>query len=372
MTTTIAIMHPGDGSWGSDKVLLQTAEVLAEGRDVELHLWVQEPAIDPAFAAAFPGTMTRVRTLVARRRELKSWRVWRLVFWPVFVLLDLWRMRNVDEVFINTCVPLSALLAAGIGRKRGWVHVHEIPHGRFEQQLFSRVVIASGLSPIYISEATRRAFQSAVGRRPSPALDGPIVHNGLPVPDAAPPIQPDAGEPLRILCVGRFAPWKGQAVLLQALAELDRRAVAYAVRIVGYDENADPAFIKTLRDQAVALAGSVEFLPYQDSVESLYAWTHVVVVPSLQPEPFGLAAIEAGMRSRAVIGSAHGGLVEIIDDGRTGRLVAPNDPTALADALETYASHPDEMVKAGEQARETYPERFGADAFARRMGEALQ
>src|SRR5436190_21382195 len=50
----------------------------------------------------------------------------------------------------------------------------------------------------------------------------------------------------------------------------------------------------------------------------LYDWSDVVVVPTITPEPFGRVAVEAMSRGRQVIGTATGGLNEIIDDGRTG------------------------------------------------------
>jgi glycosyltransferase involved in cell wall biosynthesis len=59
-----------------------------------------------------------------------------------------------------------------------------------------------------------------------------------------------------------------------------------------------------------------------------------LVAPSIWPEPFGLVVAEALAAGRPVVGSAIGGIPEIVRDGREGLLVAPADPAALATALE--------------------------------------
>ena len=62
-----------------------------------------------------------------------------------------------------------------------------------------------------------------------------------------------------------------------------------------------------------------------------------LVAPSIWPEPFGLVVAEALAAGRPVVGSAIGGIPEIVRDGREGLLVAPGDPAALAAALDRIA-----------------------------------
>ena len=66
----------------------------------------------------------------------------------------------------------------------------------------------------------------------------------------------------------------------------------------------------------------------------------VVAVPSRYEEPFGLVAVEAGLAGRPVVASAVGGLPEVVHDERTGLLVPPEDPAALAAALVRGARRP--------------------------------
>ncbi len=60
----------------------------------------------------------------------------------------------------------------------------------------------------------------------------------------------------------------------------------------------------------------------------------LVVCPSLVPEPFGRAVIEAQAMRRAVIAADHGGAVETVREGETGWLVRPGDAASLAAGIE--------------------------------------
>jgi glycosyltransferase involved in cell wall biosynthesis len=72
---------------------------------------------------------------------------------------------------------------------------------------------------------------------------------------------------------------------------------------------------------------------FVEDVSQVYGAADVIAVPSKQPDPLPNAALEAAASGCCVVASAHGGLPEILRDGETGLLVAPNDPAALAAAI---------------------------------------
>ena len=78
-------------------------------------------------------------------------------------------------------------------------------------------------------------------------------------------------------------------------------------------------------------------------------------------ESFGLVAIEAFACGTPVIASAHGGLREIIDHGKTGIFVEPGNPFELVNAIDFAENHPDEMKVMGRAARKTYLARYTSD-----------
>jgi glycosyltransferase involved in cell wall biosynthesis len=75
----------------------------------------------------------------------------------------------------------------------------------------------------------------------------------------------------------------------------------------------------------------------------------MVLVPSSY-ESFCLAAVEAAFRGRPVVASRVMALKEVIEEGKTGLLVDPQDPRQLADAIETLLLNPDRMEQMGKEA----------------------
>lgn len=168
--------------------------------------------------------------------------------------------------------------------------------------------------------------------RPQPQ-DAARAHLGLPT------------APRLLLGLGRMEPLKGLDALIEALALLRRSQAAGAadlrVLLVGGEPeerpaqwNAEQRRLANLRDSlglddAVIFAGAQP----QTLLPSYYAAADVFVMPS-HYESFGLAALEALACGTPVVASNAGGLAFIIEDGRSGLLVPPNDPPALAAQLE--------------------------------------
>jgi glycosyltransferase involved in cell wall biosynthesis len=106
---------------------------------------------------------------------------------------------------------------------------------------------------------------------------------------------------------------------------------------------------------------------FRDDVETVYGAADVVVVPSTRPDPLPNAALEAAAAGCCVVAANHGGLPEIISDGRTGRLVPPGDHVALARVLAELRDDPEQRDRLGAAAREDVRARFAPE----RLTEAI-
>jgi len=115
----------------------------------------------------------------------------------------------------------------------------------------------------------------------------------------------------------------------------------------------------------VTLLGRVS----QEQLDREFAGVWVHAVPSRWAEPFGLVAPEAMMRGTAVVASACGGLSEIVEHGRTGLLVPPENPDALATALLRLLSDRALTEELGRAGRERALREFSADGFVDRFVE---
>ncbi|HWA31089.1 MAG TPA: glycosyltransferase, partial [Rhizomicrobium sp.] len=145
------------------------------------------------------------------------------------------------------------------------------------------------------------------------------------------------------LLPGRLTRWKGQGVLIDALAEMKARGDLSTIRaIFAGDAQGRDDYEKELRDRIVSLGlqdnafivGHVEDMPVA------YAASDVVVSASIEPEAFGRVAAEASSMAKPVIASDHGGARETVLTNVSGILVSPGDVGAMAQALEKIIATP--------------------------------
>jgi glycosyltransferase involved in cell wall biosynthesis len=148
----------------------------------------------------------------------------------------------------------------------------------------------------------------------------------MPVAPVVPVPLPPPPPPLRLAGVGRLVPEKGWDVLLAAAAILRDAGVEVEVDLVG--DGPERARLQALAGRGVRFHGGLA----PAAAQRVVAGAHAVVVPSRR-EGLGLVALEALALGRPVVASRVGGLVEAVDDGDDGALVAADDPPALAAAV---------------------------------------
>jgi len=153
----------------------------------------------------------------------------------------------------------------------------------------------------------------------------------------------DAATPL-LLAAAALVRRKGLDVLIQALAELRGRGPEPALWIAG--QGPERARLERLA-RAQGLSSRVRFLGHRRDVPDLLLACDVLALPSRR-EGLGVAALEAMALARPVVASRAGGLREAVDHERTGLLVPPGDPPALAAALARLLEEPQLRNRLGE------------------------
>jgi spore coat protein SA len=160
-----------------------------------------------------------------------------------------------------------------------------------------------------------------------------------------------------LLYVGRLAPIKGVHVLIEAFRDVHRRVPNARLLIAGssfFGGAARTAYENALMKLAGPLETSISFtgfLPHEQ-LKYLYAAVDVIVLPSVWDDPCPLVALEAMASGTCLVSSAVGGVPEVVDDRRSGVLVAPNEPAALAQALCDVLADPERKRRIEETARD--------------------
>lgn len=229
-------------------------------------------------------------------------------------------------------------------------------------------VLDSAFAVVAVSRATRDALV-ALGIAESKIA---VAYPGV---DAPQPSDPAASTRARyglgdgpvLLTVGRLTERKGQDSVLRVIPRLtrDHPGMRYVIAGRGPDE------VRLRRLAAeMGVEDRVLFLPAVSDREraALYGAADLFVMPNRtlrngDTEGFGIVFLEASQAGCPVIGGRSGGAVEAVADGVTGRLVDPDSPEALAEAVQALLSDPERRRAMGCAGRE-HAARFTWDATA--------
>ncbi len=258
-------------------------------------------------------------------------------------LADLIRAEKVDIVHARSRAPAWSAWAAA---KRTDTHYVTTFHGTYgASNHFKRVynsVMTRGERVIAISQFIAGHVRQLYG---VPANKIRVIHRGVDLDRFDPSkvsaqrvvnlatdwMLPD-GMPV-IMLPGRLTRWKGQPVVIDALARLGRRDIRCL--LVGGDQGREE-----YRAELEAMIANrdlnevVRMVDHCDDMPAAYMLTDVVISASTDPEAFGRVIAEAQALGRPVIATDHGGAKETVIPGETGWLVPPGDADALAQAIE--------------------------------------
>ena len=199
-----------------------------------------------------------------------------------------------------------------------------------------------------------------------------VIRNGIDtseyLPDAGTDVLSKYGiDPARpyVIFVGRITRQKGVPVLLRAASALDPSAqLVLCAGAADTPELADEVagLVSALQAARSGVLWIPEMLP-KPAIIQLLTHAAVFACPSVY-EPLGIVNLEAMACGTAVVGSRVGGIPEVVDEGVTGLLVPPDDPAALADALNALLRDPARAAAMGRAGRDRAVTEFSWDAVA--------
>jgi len=209
---------------------------------------------------------------------------------------------------------------------------------------------------IAISESLRQFTL----RYTRPRTDVITVLYGLNGPNGAPERGAESDTPT-LLAVARLVRQKALDVLIQAMKPIGDAAPDARLLIAGEGPER-PALERLARD--LGLEDKVSLLGYRDDVEQLMRRAWLLVHPA-RWEGFGLVLLEAMRAGLPVVATGVSAIPEIVVAGATGRLVPPDDPVALAEAVLDVLNDEPFRRDAGARGFDRLVARFSAERMAR-------
>jgi glycosyltransferase involved in cell wall biosynthesis len=269
--------------------------------------------------------------------------------------------RKIDLIHSNTiAVFLGAFYSKKYKIKHIW-HVHEIiQHPKIVAKAYPYLVQWFSDYVVFNSKASANHLYK---NKPKLEEKSKIIYNGL---DRELPISTDDEQVILrkklfksidkssivIGLVGRINRHKGQQLLLSVFNELKKNpAHNIYLLFIGSTIKSQLFLLNELKEEISKkkLNNFVTIVDFQKEIYRYYDCIDVVLVPTTDPEPFGLVAIEGMLSKKPVIASNHGGLKEIVEHNNTGLLFEPNNEADLKKSIENLINNKSLIKQYGEQ-----------------------
>jgi starch synthase (maltosyl-transferring) len=257
----------------------------------------------------------------------------------------------------NIASRLAAVLA-GVPWVVGGLRVAERRGPKWWHLALDRLTAGLSAGSVCVSEGVLRYSRETARLDPGRLT---VIPNGIEVSpfDHASPVPRTAiGVPERAhlaLFVGRLTEQKGLPVLIEAAGQVARTRPDWQLALAG--DGPDRDRLQQAAGRIPALSGRVHWLGPRDDIPALLKAADLLVLPSLW-EGMPNVVLEAMAARLAVVATAVEGSEELVEPGRTGWLVPPADPEALASALLDAAADPARLVRLGEAGRLRVESRF--------------
>jgi len=353
------------------------------------HAWSQEaiartvylaPDGEGAVARVALGlrALGRVGALDIRRGDLarrSDWKDVAICAAAAARLCDIVKAEGIEHIHAHSC-GRTALIAAFAGRMCAVPRSHTL-HGflrdygpiqrnKWRGAAFATIItrqIRAETEALIGDAAPARIFIQPMG------VDTAAFRRETPYAPCAP------GETLRVFSCARLNFHKGHEDLMEAVRLLNDSGVPTELRIAGEDDQGGSGFRANL-EAAIAEKGLVGKAILLGSISEPQVLeelrrAHVFALASLK-EPLGVAYMEAMACETPTIGTAAGGVPELMTDGENGLMVPPQDPAALAAAIRRLAEDPALAARIGAAGRARVEARFSSAQGARTIVFGVQ
>ncbi|BAB75398.1 glycosyltransferase [Anabaena sp. FACHB-709] len=284
-----------------------------------------------------------------------------------------------DLIYANTQKALVVgAIASFIARRPLVYHLHDIlsPEHFSQTNLRVAVNLANRFASLVIanSQASQTAFIQAGGR----AELTKVIYNGFDInlyktsPSDISKLRQQLGVANNFV-VGHFSrlsPWKGQHILIDALAQCPPQVTAILVGDALFGEQ---DYVKELHQQItrLGLENRVKFLGFRADIPQLMAACDLVAHTSTAPEPFGRVIVEAMLCGKPVVAAKAGGAMELVEHGVNGFLTTPGESQELANIINTCIEDTQKTATIASNAQAIASQRFDVVTINQQIAETL-
>ena len=315
---SILFLHSSSELYGSDRSLLNLLKNLDRNEfDISVILPCDGPLVEEIKKLNDINIIIK-ELAILRRKNLNIKGIFKYLkdlVESVNFIKKIINKNNIDIVYTNTSVVFPGGLAAKlVGSKSVW-HIREIISNKFERKVVSFIV--NTFSDVII--ANSRSTGEAITKNSNKLK---IVYNAI---ETRPKYKKykRTDDVIVIGMAGRINRWKGQKLFIDMAKDILEQTKNVKFKIAGDVYKGEGHILEDLKlyVKESGVEKYIEFLGQVNNMDEFYNSIDIFILPSIQPEPFGLVVIEAMENELPVIATNHGGPTEIIDNGIDGYLV---------------------------------------------------
>lgn len=368
----ILYLHAGAEMYGADKILLELVcgldqnlfhpiVVLPEHGILEKKL--KENKIE-TYVISYP---------ILRRKYFNIRGIWQYCntyYSSSKKIANLIKRKSIDLIHVNTAAVLEGIyLKKKLKIKMVW-HIHEI--------ILSPVIVGKVLNYlvgrysdkcIAVSKAVRNNLLKS-GYFKSNQID--VIYNGVDSKKFTPALNSDylykewhiPKNSIKIGMIGRVNAWKGQNDFLKALTPLLNEYQNLYLFIIGSAFNGQEWRVDSLKKKILEDKNSerIVYSKFRTDNNYIQNFLDLLILPSTNPDPLPTVVLEAMASGTPVVGYKHGGVMEMIRDGKDGKLANANNPVDLRQKVKSILDN-DELSLYGENARLRQENNFSIQTF---------
>ncbi|MFT7155413.1 MAG: glycosyltransferase involved in cell wall biosynthesis [Parvicella sp.] len=370
---TIAIFHPSSELYGADRILVNALNAMP--KDIKKIVYLK-----------FEGALINYIQKNIENVEVKKVDILPIIYRKIFSPTGIFKFANERKKFkrffqlehqkhqfysayVNT---LSCSFILPLLKKldiKNLIHVHEIIDSpKLIGKITAKMAVKYSDKIICVSSAVEKGLIKYSRRIQEKSM---ILHNGI---EPIKTIQKPRSETLHFYLFGRIMHKKGQWLLIEALAKLDKEIIAsHQFVLMGGVIKGNEHVRKSLEEQIVQLGleNNVQIKSFASNISEAMSNADICLVPSVMKDPFPTTVLEAMSAGKPVITSDHGGAKEAIESKESGILFNHKKPQELTDAIAFLIQNRNKVEEIGTKAKTRFNTLFTIQHFNQNWNEML-
>lgn len=287
------------------------------------------------------------------------------------------REKNIDIVYTNTSVVFAGGISAKLCKVKSIWHIREIIKNKYERFIVSKIVNSFSDCIIANSKATANSISKNINKLK-------VIYNAIEIHEEVnsefnrtyeeiAATCESIGKTIKIGMAGRINRWKGQKLFVDMAEIVSKNNKNVEFLIAGDVYKGELKILEDLKEYITMknLNHKIKLLGQVNDMSSFYKELDIFILPSIQPEPFGLVVIEAMNNNLPVVATNHGGPVEIIDNNIDGFLVDYKEANEMAEVVDKLINNSSLRRDISEKAKQKVKERFRANRYVKEIESIL-